>query len=109
MEISRLRKAPKIIWGIIAAIPCGVLGFLLLRSLGFWICWEIVAAGLVALGCFGEWYMFKHPVKDNDKERHQKELQFIMAVTIGVTMEFLGLAHAIPEAARLEKKVAEAN
>lgn len=97
------------IWGILATISIVVLGFSILPSVWFWVCWEVVAAGFVAFGCFGEWYLFKTPAKPGHQEKHRRrELQFILLVAIGVTMELMGLAHAIPEAMRLERDVAEA-
>jgi len=100
-------KIPKIICGILATISIPVIGFILLPSFWFWVCWEIVAAGLVAVGCCGEWYMFFNPAKEGHESHHRRrELQFITAVAIGVFMEFLALGHAIPEVMRLEKDVA---
>lgn len=102
--------SPKIICGIIATISIAVLGFLMLSSSWFWISWEVVAAGLVAIGCAGEWYLFLNPAKDGHELHHRRrELQFVTAVALGVLMEFFALSHAIPEAIRLEKDVSEAN
>jgi len=96
----------KVICATLMTISAVVLAFLLLPSLWFWVCWEILAAGLVALGCCGEWYMFLNPAKKGHESHHRrKELQFITAVAIGVFMEFLALAHAIPEAIRLQNQV----
>jgi hypothetical protein len=108
MHISKISTIPKMIWGIIAAISIAALGFILLSSSWFWICWEVVSAALVTFGCFGEWYLFKMPAKPGEEEPHRShELQFILVVAIGVAMELLALAHSIPEAVRLEKDVAE--
>jgi hypothetical protein len=102
-------KIPKMICGILATISIVVIGFILLPSFWFWVCWEIAAAGLVAVGCGGEWYMFLNPAKDGHETPHRRrELQFITAVAIGVIMEFFALGHAIPEAMRLEKEAADA-
>jgi len=93
----------------LAIIIAAVLSFKL-SSFWFWTCWEVLAAGAVAIGCFGEWYMFLHPAKKGHEFPHRRrELQFITAVAIGVAMEFFALFHAIPEGARLERGVAEAN
>lgn len=98
------------ICGIIATISIAVLGFFSLPTLWFWISWEILAGGLVAVGCVGEWILFRNPAEERNKlqkEHHRRrELQCITAVAIGVVMEFVALAHAIPEAIRLEAEVA---
>ena len=94
------------VWGILTTILIVVVGRLVLRPIWFWVSWEILAAGLVALGCAGEWYLFKNPAKRGQAPEHRRrELQFITAVAVGVCMEFFALAHAIPEAIRLEKQV----
>src|SRR5437867_1852433 len=99
MQSAMSSKIPKIISGILATISLAVTGFVLLPSFWFWVCWEIAAAGLVALGCIGEWYMFCNPAKEGHELHHRRrEMQFITAVAIGVFMEFLALGHVIPEA-----------
>jgi hypothetical protein len=81
----------------------------LLCRVWFWIFWEVAAGALVAIGCFGEWYLFKTPATSGNEAHHRnKELRFIFVVAIGVTMELCGLAHTIPEAMRLEKEAANA-
>src|SRR5437867_12703194 len=103
MHTSKISKIPKTIWGIMAAILAARIGFVFLISVWFWICWEIFAGALVAVGCFGEWYLLKTPAKRGEEDHHKtRELQFILVVAIGVTMEFLALSHSIPEALRLE-------
>ena len=103
-------KIPKTIWAILATISISVVGFFVLPSFWFWVCWEILSLGLVAIGCAGEWYLFLKPAKESHESHHRRrELQFITAVAVGVWMEFLALAHAIPETMRLEKDVALAN
>lgn len=110
MHISKISRIPKTIWGILAAISTAVFGFILLSSVWFWICWEVVASALVAIGCFGEWYLFKTPATPSDEDCHRgKELHFILVVAIGVAMELIGLSRSIPEAIRLEGDVAKAN
>lgn len=50
--------------------------------------------------------MFKTAAKPGHEDHHRhRELQFILAVAIGVTMELIGLGHAIPEAIKLEGTV----
>ena len=109
----RIHINAKIICGIIATISIAVLGFFMLPSLWFWISWEVLAAGLVAVGCASEWYLFLKPSKEGDEahklHHRRRELQSVTAVAIGVLMEFLALSHAIPEAIRLEKNVSDAN
>jgi hypothetical protein len=104
-------KIPKMICGIIATISIVVVGFFSLSAFWFWTCLEITAGGLVAGGCWGEWYLFKNPPDEGDESQkllhRRKELQCIIAVAIGVTVEFAALSHAIPEAIRLEKDVEE--
>lgn len=105
-------KLPKMISGILAAILIAIVSYLLLPPVWFWIGFEVVAALLVAVGCVGEWYLFHHPAgrEKREKEQHRKfEARFILAVAAGVTMEFFALAHAIPEAIRLELQVAQLN
>ncbi len=88
-----------------------VIGVFLLSSFWFWTCLEIIAGLLVAVGCWGEWYLFKNPPDEKDESRklqhRRRELQFIISVATGVTLEFAALSHAIPEAIQLEKGVAE--
>src|SRR5947207_16024411 len=98
MHISKISKIPKTIWGIMAAILAVISGWVLLSSLWFWICWEISAAALVAIGCFGEWYLFKTIPKPEEELHHRKrELQFILVVAIGVAMELMALPNSIQE------------
>lgn len=99
-------KIPKIICGVFATISIAVLAFLALPSLWFWVCWEIIAAALVAVGCGGEWYLFQNAAKEGHESlRRRRELQFIAVVAIGVTLEFIALIHAIPEALRREREI----
>jgi len=101
-------KIPKAIWAIIVTISITVFCFFALPSFWFWTCWEILAAGMVAVGCGGEWYLFLNPAKEGQERAHRRrELQFITGIALGVAMEFLALAHVIPEAVRLENKVEE--
>ena len=104
---------PKMICGIIATISVVVFGFLSLSPFWFWTGLEIIAGLLVAGGCWGEWYLFKNPADESDVSakhlHHSREVRCIIAVAIGVTVEFAALAHSIPEAVRLEKNVASAN
>lgn len=94
---------------IIATISIAAIGYVSLSAFWFWICWVFVGAGLVATGCFGELYLFANPAEKGHESHHRwRELQFIAAVSIGVTMDFIGLFHDIPEAIRLEKDVATA-
>jgi len=97
------------ICGIIIAILIVVFVFLKISgSVWFWNSWEIFASLLVAIGCLGEWYLFKKTPQNGLESHHRKiELLCLYAVAIGVTLEFLGLFHAIPEAVRLEKDVAQ--
>jgi hypothetical protein len=102
---------PNIICITIATFAIAVIGYFSLSPFWFWICWVFVGAGLVAIGCIGEWYLFINPAPESDeclKSHHRRrEFQFITAVAIGVTMDFIGLFHEIPEAVRLEKDVVE--
>lgn len=111
MQTRKRANIPKMICGITAAISIVVVGFFSLSAFWFWTCLEIIAGGLVAGGCWGEWYLFKNPPDEGDEsqnsKRRRKELQCIIAVAIGVTVEFAALSHAIPEAIRLEKDVSE--
>ena len=88
-----------------------IIGCFLLSSFWFWTCLEIIAGLLVAAGCWGEWYLFKNPAGDGDESakriHHSREVRCIIAVAIGVTVEFAALAHSIPEAVRLEKDVVQ--
>lgn len=99
---------PKMISGILATFSIVVVGYFLLRPIWFWVCWEIFAAGLVAVGCAGEWYLFKNPAKRGHAPEHKRsELKFVTAVALGVSMELVALAHAIPESIKLEREVEE--
>lgn len=78
-------------------------------SFWFWVCWQIVAAGLVTVGCVGEWHLFLRPPKEGDQEVHQrKTLRFITFAAIGACMQFIALAYTIPDALRLQKEVTQA-
>ncbi|MGD0252432.1 MAG: hypothetical protein ABSC01_07010 [Verrucomicrobiota bacterium] len=111
IQTNATAKNAKIACGIIATISVILIGHFLLSSFWFWTSLEITAGALVAGGCWGEWYLFNNPPDEGDalhKSRHRrKELQCIIAVAIGVSVEFLALFHAIPQGARLEKDVAE--
>ena len=107
---KKTRTRPKIICITIAAVLIAVIGYFSGPSFWFWICWVFGGAGLVAIGCVGEWALFiKLLPEDSDdqlKSHHRRrELQFITAVAIGVTMDFIGLFHEIPQALQLEKEV----
>lgn len=101
-------KMPKMICGIIATISIVVIGFFLLSTFWFWTCLEIIGGFLVAVGCIGEWYLFGHPAKAGHELSHRRsELQYIVAVAVGVSMEFLAILHSIPETIRLERNVVD--
>jgi hypothetical protein len=107
---KKTSKTPKIICGIIIAIFIAVVGYFSIPSFWFWICWIFIGAGLVAIGCIGEWVLFINPLPEKSEARlkayhRQRELQFITAVAIGVTMDFIGLFHEIPKAMQLENDV----
>jgi hypothetical protein len=104
-QTKKSSKIPKIISGILAIISIISIGFCVLPTALFWISWESLAAILVAFGCIGEWWLFIHPSAESNNTAHRrKELQYITAVAVGVTMEVFALAHAIPEALRLERE-----
>jgi len=109
--IKKTSRIPKIICGIIIATFIAVVGYISLSAFWFWICWVFIGAGLVAIGCIGEWVLFINPAPESDeklKSHHRhRELQFITAVAIGVTMDFIGLFHEMPEAIRLEQNVVD--
>jgi hypothetical protein len=110
MQIAAKSKIAKIISGILATISIAVIARIIVPVIWFWIGFEVLAALLVAVGCAGEWYLHHHPSgrKKKEKDEHHKiESRFIAAVVIGVFMEFLALAHAIPAAVQLEKDVVE--
>src|SRR5437879_5309371 len=89
-------KITRMIWGILATTSIAVVAFLVHPRLWFWVSWEVFAAALVAIGCIGEWYLFGNPATVGHEAKHdRRELQFISAVSIGVTMELFALAHAI--------------
>jgi hypothetical protein len=100
-------KIPKIICGSIIAIFIAVVGYASLSSFWFWTALEVFGGASVAVGCVGELYLFANPADENDelqKAHHRhRELQCIMAVAIGVTVEFIALFHAIQEGATLER------
>lgn len=98
------------ICGILATTSIAFACWWLLPSVLFWIGWEIAAALLVAVGCVGEWHMIKNPAQAGHEDQHRKrELQFIAAVAVGVSMELFAIPHAILEAVRLEHEVATLN
>jgi hypothetical protein len=110
MQISATSSTPRIIGGIILTISIAVLAFLALPSVWFWVCWEVAAAALVAGGCFGEWYLFKTaPKPGHEGEHRRRELQCILGVAIGVTMELIAIPHALLEARQLEKHISDVN
>ena len=95
----------KIISGILATILSAVIVRIIVPAIWFWIGFEIVAALLVAIGCAGEWYLHNHPAgrkKVEKEEHHRLESKFILAVVIGVFMEFCALGHVIPASISLE-------
>lgn len=85
-------------------ILIAVAGFIFPR-VWFWISWEILGGLLVAIGCIGEWVLLS---KREDAHHRWLEKKFAVAVAIGVTMDVIGLSHAIPEAIRLENKASNA-
>jgi hypothetical protein len=110
MQTSTKSRIPKIIWGILLAISIIVFAWFEFPPVWFWIGFEVVSAILVAGGCIGELYLFHHPAgrqKREKNEHHKLESRFILAVAVGVTMELFALAHAIPQAVKVEKDVAE--
>jgi hypothetical protein len=107
-QTSNTRRIPKRIWAPVVTISIVVIGYLILPTLWFWIAWEVVAALLVAVGCFGEWHLFKREAAPNGEQSHRAwELRFILMVAIGVTMELGALPKTIVEALRLQKQIAE--
>ncbi len=110
-QTKKKATIPKIVCGIIATISIVVIGVFSLSPFWFWTSLEIVAGLLVAGGCWGEWYLFKNPADEGDESakhlHHSREVRCIIAVAIGVTVEFVALAHSIPEAVQLEKDVAQ--
>ena len=101
----------KMACGLIATFSVVVFGFILLSPFWFWTCLEIISGLLVAVGCWGEWYLFKNPADEGNERakllHHRREVLCIIMVAVGVTLEFAALTHSIPEAIRLEKDVAE--
>lgn len=68
-----------------------------------------MAAGLVTVGCVGEWHLFLRPPTSVDPDMHQrKTLRFITFAAIGAFMQFIALAYTIPDALLLQKDVTEA-
>jgi len=108
--VRTMSKNTKVLSAIAATILTVLVAYCFLPTLWFWISWEIIGAILVAIGCVGEWHLvMKHvPAHDPDPNHHRREVQFVTLVAIGVTMEFLGLMHTIPEALKLERDVANA-
>lgn len=106
--ISPKSRRNRIISGTIIAILLIVTGALLLPSFWFWVCWEILAALLVARGCIAEWYLFRFPAASGMKTQHRaSELKAIAAVAIGVTMEVFGVSHSIREGIKMEAKISD--
>jgi hypothetical protein len=112
MQTMQSKAIAKIASGTLAAISIGVIARIVTPAVWFWICFEILAALLVAIGCAGELWLHNLPVgkkKVEKDEHHKAESRFIFSVAAGVFMEFLALGHAIPEAVKLEHDVASAN
>jgi len=108
--ISAKSKRNKSISGIVIAISLMVLGWLALPSFWFWVCWEIIAGVCVTRGCIAEWHLLRFPAKPGFKAEHRaSELRAILAVSIGVTMELIGVGHSVKEGARLEALASQAN
>lgn len=98
------------IWAAIATILVIAILLVLLPSFWFWVSWEVIAGAMVAIGCGFEWYLLGHEPEDGMdsliKQRHRKkEMQFALLVAMGVTMEFIALAHTVPEGLKLEERV----
>jgi hypothetical protein len=112
MQIPIKSKIPKIISGIATTIALISVVFFLLPSFWFWVSLEIFAAGAVAIGCSGEWWLHHHPAgreKRAKQEHHKLESRFISLVALGVIMELFALGHSIREGVKLEGKISEAN
>jgi hypothetical protein len=110
--MAKKSKTPKIISGIIATISLIVALFVFLSPFWFWVSFEIIAAVLVAVGCFGEWWLHHHPAGLERRAKdihHSLESKIIGMVAIGVFMELFALGHSIREGVKLENKLAEAN
>jgi len=108
MQTRNNATTKKMISGIIATISIIVIGAFAFSSFWFWTSLEIIAGLMVAVGCWGEWNLFKNPAQGGHESAHRrKELQYILAVAIGVTIEFCALLHSIPEAIRLEQNVVD--
>jgi len=75
----------------------------------FWVCWQISAAGLVTIGCVGEWHLFVRPPTKGEQDIHQRNtLRFISFAMIGACMQFIALVYTIPDALRLQREVTAA-
>jgi hypothetical protein len=88
-------------------ILVAVIGFIFPR-VWFWISWELSGAVLVAVGCIGEW-MLLYKKEEEGADHRRLEKTFAIVVAIGVTMDAIGLGHAIPEALQLSRDVSKAN
>jgi cell division protein FtsW (lipid II flippase) len=88
---------------VIAVVACC---WIFLPRIWFWLSWEVIAAGLVAFGCFGEWRIVRLPPEEEHKpENRSREKKYVLCVAVGVSMEFFALTHAIPEALKLSREV----
>jgi hypothetical protein len=100
-----MSSAMKAVCAVTPIILIAAVGFIF-PGVWFWISWEIVGAVLVAVGCVGEWVLL---YKNEDARHNWLEKKFAIVVAVGVTMDAIGLFHAIPEAIRLENAVADAH
>lgn len=112
MKIDTKSKIAKIALGILAIVSIGIVAYIALPAIWFWIGYEVGSALLVAVGCSGEWFLHHHPAgkkKVEKEEHHRMESGFIGAVVVGVCMELLFLGHVIPEAIEMQNEVSSAN
>jgi hypothetical protein len=103
-HISKMSSTMKAACAITPIILIAAVGFIFPR-VWFWISWEIFGSVLVAVGCIGEWVLL---YTKEGAEHNRRERKFAIVVAIGVTMDAIGLGHAIPEAIRIEGNVTTA-